>query len=81
MRIVMTVQTKDSLLPRFIVIDGRAEGAVALGAGLAMAGAGGTRRPFAVRASEDRRTVSVGRMCLWMMHRGVDDVRHGSDGG
>ena len=80
MRIVMAVQTEYTLLPGLVVVDGRAEGAVPLGAGLAVAGAGGTRRPFAVRAGEDRRRWcrrpnvgigGVGRMCMWMRRRGV----------
>ena len=72
MRVVMAVQAEDSLLSGLVVVDGRAEGAVALGAGLTMTGAGGTRRPLAVRAGEDRRqcrrsrTVLVGSTCLWM---------------
>ena len=70
--VVVAVQAEYSLLSGLVVVDSRAEGAVALGAGLAMAGAGGTRRPLAVRAGEDRRrcrrsrTVLVGSTCLWM---------------
>lgn len=65
--IVVAVQAEDSLLPGLVVIDSRAEGAVAFGAGLTMTGAGGTRRPLAVRAGEDRRL--VGSTCLWMGRR------------
>ena len=74
MSVVVAVQTEDSLLSGLVVVDSRAEGAVALGAGLAMTGAGGTRRQLAVRAGEDRRrrrsrTVLVGSTCLWMGRR------------
>ena len=88
MRVVMAVQTKHALLPGLVVVDGRAEGAVPLGAGLAVAGAGGTRRPFAVRAGEGRRphvgTGWVRRMCVWMRCRGIGSTgseRRGGTGG